>query len=224
MVAYFLFMALQTFKNLKPERQEEILQVSYKEFALKGYNSASLTEIIKDLGLAKGSFYRYFSSKKELYSYLIQDASQRRLGKLDELINDPNVGFFKLIKQNFIDKVQFDHDFPVIGAFLFRIMHERDNSEISDIIKHMFDSIVAQTKLIIELPKFKKKLAFDDATMVAFQIFHTQLWLYDYVAFKYDINYEQNIKQGLPIINIPLSESEKVINSAVEILKNGIKV
>lgn len=217
-------MPLQTFKNQKPERQEEILIACYKEFALKGYNSASLSVIIKKLGLAKGSFYRYFTSKKELYTYLIQDASKRRLGKLDKLITDPNVGFFKLIEQNFLDKVQFDHDFPIIGAFLFRIMHERDNNEISDVIKQMFESIVAQTRQIIELPKFKKNLAYTDATMVAFQIFHTQLWLYDFVAFKYGINYENNIKQGLPIISIPISESEKVINSAVEILKNGIKV
>lgn len=217
-------MALQTFNNLKANRQEEILFECYKEFALKGYNSASLSDVIKRLGLAKGSFYRYFSSKKELYAYLIQDASKKRLSKLDRLINDPKVGFFRLIKQNFLDKVQFDLDFPIIGAFLFKVLHERDNSEISDIIKHMFESIVSQTKMIIELPKFEGKLAYSDPVMLAFQIFHTQLWLYDYIAFKYKINYEQNIKSGKPIIDIPMPEIEKVINQAVNMLKNGIKL
>jgi TetR/AcrR family transcriptional regulator len=195
----------------------------YEEFALKGYNSVSLTEIIKKLGLAKGSFYRYFSSKKELYAYLIHDASQRRLSKLNDLVQNPKVGFFKLIKQNFLDKIQFDLEYPVIGGFLFRVMHERDTSEISDIVKGMFGMVVEQTKAIIEMPKFNKKLAITDATMVAFQIFHTQLWLYDYIAFRYNINFEENVKGGLPIINIPKTEIEKIIDQAMAMLKNGIK-
>ena len=123
-------MASKTFKNLKQERQEEILLISYEEFALKGYESASLSEIIKKCNLAKGSFYRYFSSKKELYAYLIKDATSRRLKNLDNLINTVKPDFFEFIKQNFLEKVKFDLDNPVIGGFLYKIMHEKDNNEI----------------------------------------------------------------------------------------------
>jgi AcrR family transcriptional regulator len=96
-------MALKTFQNLKKDRQEEILMVAFEEFALNGYQSTSLSEIIKKLNLAKGSFYRYFSSKKELYAYLIQEATTRRLSNLDKLIQQPKVDFFDIIKLNFIE-------------------------------------------------------------------------------------------------------------------------
>ena len=63
--------ALRTFINLSPERQKEIIENSLKEFALNEYQTASISNIVTDLGIAKGSFYRYFESKKDLYFYLI---------------------------------------------------------------------------------------------------------------------------------------------------------
>lgn len=216
-------MALKTFQNLKTDRQEEILSVAFKEFALKGYQSASLSEIIKELGLAKGSFYRYFSSKKELYAYLIQEATTRRLSNLDTLIQQPQIDFFYLIKQNFIEKVKFDLDNPILGGFLFQVMHEKENNEVSNIINALYNSIIEQTKLIITLEKFRGQLSVIEPEMLAFQIFHMQLWLYDYVAYKFKINYIQNIKNRQPVLNLPMQELEAIIDLAVAMLKNGIK-
>lgn len=215
-------MAEKTFKNLKPERQEEILMASFQEFALKGYQNASLSEIIKFLKLAKGSFYRYFKSKKDLYAYLIEEASRRRLSKLDELIMNPKVDFFDLIKQNFIDKNEFDKKFPIIGAFLYKILHEKDNTEVSDIIKNLYKIIIEQTKQILSVDRFKSQLNATDPTLVAFHIFHMQLWIYDYVAYKYEINYEENIKNNKPIMNLSEKELHKVFDKAVYMLRNGI--
>ena len=216
-------MASKTFKNLEQKRQEEILLIAYEEFALKGYNSASLSEIVKKCKLAKGSFYRYFSSKKELYAYLIDDASSRRLKNLDNLLNTENPDFFELIKQNFFEKVKFDLDNPVIGGFLYKIMHEKDNNEVSDIISNLYEQIKKRTKSIIESKQFKNQLAKIDADLLTFQVFYMQLWLYDYVAHIFNIDYEANIKSKKPVLSVSGQELKEVIESAVYILKDGIK-
>lgn len=215
-------MALKTFQNLKSERREQILMACYKEFALKGYQSASLSEIIKQLGLAKGSFYRYFTNKKELYAYLIQDASQRRLSKLDALIARPDVDFFEVIRQNFFDKLKFDLEHPVIGGFLYQVMHERENHEVADVIQGLYNSVIEITRSIVEMEKFKKQLKIQDAEMIAFQIFHMQLWLYDYVSFKYGIKFQENIENGQPVLNLSELELHRIIDVSIEMLKNGI--
>lgn len=217
-------MALQTFLNLKQTRQDEILMVCFQEFAIKRYQSVSLSDIIKKLGLAKGSFYRYFVSKKKLYAYLIQNATERRLSKLDQLVADPNVDFFDLIEANFMDKIQFDIEQPIIGGFLYQIMLEKDESEVSEIIGALFQTIIQQTSQLIMLPKYNVQLLSVDPEMLAFQIFHTQLWLYDYVAFKHNLNIESNIKQGLPAMNVPKGELKIVIKNAVKMLRNGIAI
>lgn len=205
------------------ERQEEILQVAFEEFALKGYQNASLSIIIKKIGLAKGSFYRYFSNKKELFAYLVENATNRRLSKLDNLINKDGIDFFELIKQNFIEKIRFDNKYPVIGAFLYQTMHEKDNSEVSDIIKNLFNNIILQTKFIVTLEKFKHQLIDIEPEMIAFQIFNMQLWLYDYVAYKYKIDFEANIREQIPIFDLSEEQLGQLIDQSIMMLKNGIK-
>lgn len=223
MVAYQIIMAKQTFKNLEISRQEEILTIAYEEFALKGYDSASLSEIVRKCGLAKGSFYRYFSSKKELYAYLIEDAAQKRLVNLDNLLNVKNQDFFSFIRQNFMEKVRFDLENPIIGGFLYKIMHEKDNNEVSDLIQGLYNRIIAQTEQIIKSPSFRPQLADVDTHLMAFQVFYMQLWLYDYVASAFNLDYEKNIRQNKPILSINTNDLERVIDQSVYMLEKGIK-
>ncbi len=53
-------MPLQTFYNLDKSRKSEILKVSYEEFAFTNYHKASVSNIVKNLGIAKGKFLPLF--------------------------------------------------------------------------------------------------------------------------------------------------------------------
>lgn len=48
------------------EKQTEIIRAAVRLFSEKGYNSTSVEEIAKESGMAKGSFYKHFSSKEDL--------------------------------------------------------------------------------------------------------------------------------------------------------------
>lgn len=48
------------------EKQTEIIRAAVRLFSEKGYNSTSVEEIAKASGMAKGSFYKHFSSKEDL--------------------------------------------------------------------------------------------------------------------------------------------------------------
>jgi AcrR family transcriptional regulator len=54
------------------ERKQEILRVAALVFAEKGYRLASITDIIGRAGIARGTFYLYFESKRDLFLELIQ--------------------------------------------------------------------------------------------------------------------------------------------------------
>lgn len=216
-------MTTVTFKKLSVQRQNKILDVAFEEFALNGYRSASLSEIVKKLGLAKGSFYRYFKSKKELYAYLVDVAVARRMKNLSGLVGKPEMDFFELIRQNFIDKLRFDIEHPVIGGFLFRILHESDTSEVFEIVTSLKNRIIQQTKLLITSEKFKDTLAGYDPTLMAFQVFHMQLWLYEYVAFTFHVDFDQNVKQLKPVLSISETELGATIDQCVAMLKKGIQ-
>jgi AcrR family transcriptional regulator len=61
----------ETFEKLPESRKEQVLQVCIEEFARNGYKNASTNTIVKRLGISKGLLFLYFTSKKDLYLYLI---------------------------------------------------------------------------------------------------------------------------------------------------------
>ena len=58
------------FLNLKPEKQEKILEAAIREFADKGFEKASTNEIIKEAGISKGILFHYFQNKKNLFLFV----------------------------------------------------------------------------------------------------------------------------------------------------------
>ncbi|MEO0471618.1 MAG: TetR/AcrR family transcriptional regulator, partial [Bacteroidota bacterium] len=81
-------MPLQTFYRLTPKRQKEILDVAFSEFAQYDYQSASVSQIVKNVGMSKGGFYRYFKNKLDLYAFLIDYATKLRLGSLQGMVQE----------------------------------------------------------------------------------------------------------------------------------------
>ncbi len=93
---------------------------------------------------------------------------------------------------------------------------------MADVIKTLYQSVIGITRSIIEMEKFSQQLKTSDAELVAFQVFHMQLWLYDYVAYKYRIDFQANIKNGKPVLNLSEADLHRIIDVSVAMLKNGI--
>lgn len=55
----------------KEEKRNKILSAAKEVFLEKGYHNASISDIIGKTDLARGTFYLYFQSKKEIFDSLI---------------------------------------------------------------------------------------------------------------------------------------------------------
>jgi AcrR family transcriptional regulator len=53
--------------NALPERAEQIFAAAYELFAAQGYHRTSMDAIAERAGVAKGTLYWYFKSKRELF-------------------------------------------------------------------------------------------------------------------------------------------------------------
>ena len=53
--------------------KRKIFETSMRLFAEKGYDATSLEEITADVGVAKGTLYYHFSSKEEIFEFLIEE-------------------------------------------------------------------------------------------------------------------------------------------------------
>ena len=53
--------------------KRKIFETSMKLFAEKGYDATSIEEITATVGVAKGTLYYHFSSKEEIFEFLVEE-------------------------------------------------------------------------------------------------------------------------------------------------------
>ena len=63
---------------------ESIQQAAMQEFLDKGFQRASLRQIVKNAGVTTGAFYGYFSSKEALFNALVEPHAAAIMGKFME--------------------------------------------------------------------------------------------------------------------------------------------
>lgn len=73
-----------TFQNLKEDKKNRIIDAALEEFSLRPFNEASITNIVKNADISRGSFYQYFGNKENIYKYLVNYLYTKHR---DELVN-----------------------------------------------------------------------------------------------------------------------------------------
>lgn len=60
--------------RLRSDRQLQIVETAKRVFAEHGYHNASVSEIIDRAGIARGTFYLYFSNKRKVFDAILGEA------------------------------------------------------------------------------------------------------------------------------------------------------
>lgn len=215
--------ALKTFTNLLSDRQEEIISICLEEFALHEYQAASLSTIVVKLNLAKGSFYRYFENKKNLYYFLIEHCINKRINHDAEFIKTSISEIFEILIQHLVAKMQFDKKFPLESAFMYNVMQEKNSDELGNIqliskLKAL-DAIKPLVMASIKNGNVRKDI---DVDTIVFVVFRIQFMILEFIEMKYEVDFRKNIRDGNPLYNFSENEMIKTAKTFVEILKNGI--
>lgn len=70
-------------------RKDELLDIAYKMFIAKGYDNTSVDEIIKEAGIAKGTFYYYFTTKEEMLDLVINNMIEKEITVASKVVEMP---------------------------------------------------------------------------------------------------------------------------------------
>ncbi len=63
--------------------KRKIFETSMKLFAQKGYDATSIEEITATVGVAKGTLYYHFSSKEEIFNFLVDEGMKLLKNSID---------------------------------------------------------------------------------------------------------------------------------------------
>ncbi len=136
-----------TFFNLPKEKQTVLIKAAKKEFSRVQLYEASISNIIKDAGIARGSFYQYFEDKEDAFFYLLEEHSKENKQKFIEMLKETDGQIFDTFTymfQSMIDNfnIEENHNF-FKNAFLY-MNHKVENAFTQESNKEKFKQFFAQ--------------------------------------------------------------------------------
>lgn len=72
-------------------RKKEILVAARDLFVKKGYDVTSVNDILNVVGIAKGTFYYYFTSKEEVLEEIILDIVDEGVRRAEKILEDKSI-------------------------------------------------------------------------------------------------------------------------------------
>jgi AcrR family transcriptional regulator len=133
----------------REERREQVLRSAMKVFAHKGYHATSVGDIIKRAQIARGTFYLYFETKRQIFEAILEMALQGLVSRLHRIDLSPqspppleqlraNVGrvIAFLLSERELTQILLRHADGLDADF------DRRLSEFYDTIMHLIEGVL----------------------------------------------------------------------------------
>ncbi|WP_088916358.1 TetR/AcrR family transcriptional regulator [Granulosicoccus antarcticus] len=128
-----------------PDTQTHILSTGRRLTALNGYAGVGLSELLKEAGVPKGSFYHYFQSKEAYGCALLKDFANDYEEKLSNTLNHPGKdGRSRLLAYFAQWRKQQTGDIPEERCLVVKLSAEvaELSPDMSEILEHSVKFIV----------------------------------------------------------------------------------
>jgi AcrR family transcriptional regulator len=109
-------------------RRSEILDVAQRFFYQKGFEPTSIQDIITEIGIAKGTFYHYFSSKLDLLDAIIERMVGHTLQSLQPLVEDDRLSALEKFQRFYSDFVDWKVENKEFFLAFIHIWYNDDNA------------------------------------------------------------------------------------------------
>ena len=216
-------MPKKTFLQLDDTKRNRFLEVAFKEFSTKDYSNASISAVVEELGIAKGSVYQYFKDKKDLYLYLLELAQAVKVSYLQKAIANGYEDFWDLFEKMFASGIKFDLEHPRESGLLLLSSQEKQIPELANIALgykkqgwEMMQGLLLQEQAAGRLRNdFPIKI-------LAWQVIAVSVGIADYLTLNYGLDYIENAQNNRPAFALSEAEIMETVKGMIAVLKNGI--
>lgn len=158
-------------------RRNEILDVAERLFCTKGFDSTSTNDILKEIGIARGTLYYHFKSKEDILDAMIERITMGVTEKAAAIARNKDIPVLERMTQT-IMSLNIDNE---IGHVVMEQMHRPQNallhqkmqisllSKINPIITDIVNDGIAQgichsdyPAETVEMMMIYSTMAFDD--------------------------------------------------------------
>lgn len=142
------------------ERKNEILDVAEKLFATKGFDDTSTNDILKEVGIARGTLYYHFKSKEEILDAVIARITEQIMAAAARIVKQKEIPILERLTQSILAlNVDTGIGHEVIqqvhrpqNALMHQKMQEQILSGITPIITELSEEGIAKGEFHTEYP------------------------------------------------------------------------
>ncbi|CUB59141.1 HTH-type transcriptional repressor KstR2 [Bacillus subtilis] len=128
------------------ERRKEILETAERLFLTKGYTKTTVNDILKEIGIAKGTFYHYFKSKEEVMDEIIMRVIKEDVAKAKVIVSNPNIPVLEKLFRVLMEQSPKSGD---IKDKMIEQFHQPNNAEMHQ--KSLVQSIIHLSPVLTEI-------------------------------------------------------------------------
>lgn len=123
-------MPKKTFYHLSLEKREKVEKALEKEFGKTSFEKASISKIIEEAKIPRGSFYQYFENKEDAIKYIIRKYILLEKEAMKKILIETEGNIFEASLKIFDSMIADIHEQPKINLYK-NIMQELKKNNIN---------------------------------------------------------------------------------------------
>ncbi|MDQ0157746.1 TetR/AcrR family transcriptional regulator [Robertmurraya andreesenii] len=137
-------------EDYKEEQRNKVLAGALECFAQKGYEGATIDDIVNESGVSKGSIYKLFKSKEEIYFQLMSQNSKELMDEINAVISKHTSALDKLTAL-FTEYLGREVNSKVFKSFLVQSEFELFSSRREDLRELLEERRRAKVNIISDV-------------------------------------------------------------------------
>ena len=215
-------MPKETFHNLESSKKQRITQAFLIEFSEKIFEEASISQVVKELGIAKGSIYQYFEDKLNLFLYLKRHSEEVKLQYIHNLNRDDFDDFWEYYRAMYEQGVEFDLNHPLESKFLYALYKSETSPTVKEYLLEWKNQSVEIFKGIIQNEINAGNFRSDvNVETMAYFLVTSSMTVGDYMQRKFDLSLDENIRHGQPLFARQKKELIAVVDEFILLIKHA---
>ncbi|MCG8699037.1 MAG: TetR/AcrR family transcriptional regulator [Bacteroidales bacterium] len=215
-------MPKDTFINLKEDKKQRLKEAFLKEFTMNAYDDASITTVVKKLGIAKGSIYQYFNDKLDLYMYLINECSLVKMKYIQQLDRKNFTDFWEYFRRMYECGYQFDIENPLESHFLHRLVQNINSPSVKSLYDEMMkQSAEAFNKMVeheVNLELFRNDIPIK---VMGFMLYKVGISIMEQMEYAGIINPLESIDNNLPVYQGKKNELTTMVDNYIKLVRES---
>lgn len=216
-------MPTETFLNLSKDKREAFIAVALKEFADNNYDSASINQIVKELQIARGSVYQYFTDKLDLWLYLKVYSENQKVTYIQSVDRNRYPDFWTYYEDLFIKGFGFDRECPLCSRLLYRIAYKESSKDVAQYIDDWKGKAREMFTIWVENEKVNGSISQQVRTETAVSfILSMSSGIGELIQHTYTKQIEENFANGQPLFRESIEEYQSTVRELVQLLKKAL--